>query len=299
MLKSIHILLTYTCNFTCDHCFLYCGPERSETFTLSGLTKLLKEADKIKSVDSIGFEGGESFLYFPLLLNGVRQANQLGFRTNTQTNCYWAMSVEDAVLWLKPLKKAGIDTLDVSDDAFHHGDEKETHAYFARLAAEKIGLAVNSICIKEPETKEVAHDEKGEPIYLGGPKLRGRAVEKLVPGLPQRPWSEFTECPFEKLNHPSRVHIDPLGNVHICQGLLIGNMFKTPLSKIIEEYRPETHPICGPLLHGGPAKLAEATGTEHKNSYVDACHFCSDLCSKLRTIYPEQLGPSFVYGDHS
>lgn len=27
MLTGVHLLLTYTCNFACDHCFLYCGPE--------------------------------------------------------------------------------------------------------------------------------------------------------------------------------------------------------------------------------------------------------------------------------
>jgi len=27
MIKEVHFLLTYTCNFECDHCFLYCGPD--------------------------------------------------------------------------------------------------------------------------------------------------------------------------------------------------------------------------------------------------------------------------------
>jgi MoaA/NifB/PqqE/SkfB family radical SAM enzyme len=26
-MNGIHFLLTYTCNFECDHCFLYCGPK--------------------------------------------------------------------------------------------------------------------------------------------------------------------------------------------------------------------------------------------------------------------------------
>ena len=27
MLTGIHFILTYTCNFECDHCFLYCSPK--------------------------------------------------------------------------------------------------------------------------------------------------------------------------------------------------------------------------------------------------------------------------------
>ena len=26
MLTGVHFLLTYACNYECDHCFLYCGP---------------------------------------------------------------------------------------------------------------------------------------------------------------------------------------------------------------------------------------------------------------------------------
>ncbi|MBA7600088.1 hypothetical protein ES703_07135 [subsurface metagenome] len=34
-------------------------------------------------------------------------------------------------------------------------------------------------------------------IYFeGGAMFRGRAVEKLVEGLPQRRWEELTECPI-------------------------------------------------------------------------------------------------------
>jgi len=294
-MKAIHILLTYTCNFSCDHCFLYCGPERNETFTLACLNELLKEAQKIESIDTIGFEGGESFLYFPLLLEGIKKANRLGYITNTQTNCYWARTTDDAMLWLKLLKDAGMNTIEVSDDSFHHGDEKETHADMARQAAIQLKLDVNSICIQSPETKAGSHDEKGQPIYAGGPKLRGRAVEKLAPDLPVRSFSKFTECPFERLDNPMRVHIDPLGNVHICQGLLIGNMFKTPLSKIIREYHVESHPVCGPLFKGGPVNLAKEANLTHQVSYVDACHFCSDLCSQLLDTHPEYIGPSFIF----
>ena len=47
MLTGVHFLLTYTCNFECDHCFLYCSPWSQGTFTISQVTDVLEESKKI------------------------------------------------------------------------------------------------------------------------------------------------------------------------------------------------------------------------------------------------------------
>ena len=44
MLTGAHVLLTYTCNWECDHCFLYCGPNSPGTFTLVQIRKLLDQS---------------------------------------------------------------------------------------------------------------------------------------------------------------------------------------------------------------------------------------------------------------
>jgi hypothetical protein len=126
--------------------------------------------------------------------------------------------------------------------------------------------------------------------------FRGRAVEKLVKELPRRPWGEYRECPYEDLREPERVHLDSYGNVHICQGISMGKMWETPLSKLVREYEADTHPICGPLLNGGPAALAEVHQTEVQESYVDACHCCYDVRLRLLERYPQYLTPKQVYG---
>ena len=105
MLSGIHFLLTYSCNFACDHCFLYCGPEAEGTFTLNQLKAVFDQMEKIKSISMVYFEGGEPFLYYPLMLEGLRLAQDRGFKAGVVTNAYWATSVEDAELWLKPLQR--------------------------------------------------------------------------------------------------------------------------------------------------------------------------------------------------
>jgi hypothetical protein len=275
---------------------LYCSPNTEGTFTLEQVRSVLDEINKIESIDSVCFEGGESFLFYPLLLESVKFASGQGLDTAIETNTYWATSVEDAILWLKPLKEAGLSLLEISDDAFHHGDEINNSAKRARVAAEEVGLRVNLICIDKPRVSNPGKQDKGKPIYLGGPKLRGRAVDKLTMGLPTQSWDKLTECPFEDLRDPGRVHVDVFGNVHLCQGLSMGNMWETPLSELVKNYNPATHPICGPLLAGGPAQLARANKVVHKNEYVDACHFCTDICISLIDKYPNLITPGQVYG---
>lgn len=298
MLTGIHLLLTYVCSFECDHCFLYCGPNSEGTFTLNQVKMALDEAAKIGTVSSVYFEGGEPFLYYPLMVEGIKIAREKGFETGVVTNGYWATTEEDAQLWLRPLVDLQLAGLSVSDDAFHHGDVKVTPAQLALAAARHLGMPSDSICIEEP-TVEMSTDkdqEKGAPVIGGGAMFRGRAVEKLVEGLPTRPWNELTECPYENLRDPGRVHLDPHGHVHLCQGLSMGNMWETPLSTLVENYNPDAHPICGPLLEGGPALLARRYAIEHEDEYVDECHFCYLLRLALIDKFPQYLAPRQVYG---
>ena len=296
MLTGIHMILTYMCNFECDHCFLYCSPDTQGTFTLNQVKQVFEELSKIGTIETIGFEGGEPFLYYALMLESIKLAHKKGFKTAIETNSYWATTEEDAELWLKPLYKARLSILEVSDDAFHHGEEHVTPAKYAAAAAQNLGIPVNSICIDQPTVKEATDQAKGEPIYVGGPKLRGRAVEKLIEGLPKQSWEKHTECPFEDLRNPQRVHLDVYGNVHLCQGLSMGNMWETPLSELLKNYDADTHPICGPLLRGGPAQLAKEHHIPHEDEYVDPCHFCSKICLALIGTFPQYLAPRQVYG---
>ena len=298
MLSEIHFLLTYQCNFECDHCFLYCSPQSQGTFTIQQVDQVLAEALKIGSIEWIYFEGGEPLLYYPLLVESVRRANQKGFQVGIVTNAYGALAAEDAELWLKPLAEAGLGYLSISDDTFHYGDEEVTPASIASAAALKLGIDSSPICIEPPNVlaPSSTDEEKGQTVIGGGAKFRGRAADKLTEGLPLRPWNELRECPYEDLFSPSRVHVDSFGNIHICQGISIGNFWEEPLSEIMTSYHPDTHPICGPLHKGGPAELAMALDLIPEEGYVDECHLC--FLSRRETIdkYPEYLTPKQVYG---
>ncbi len=297
MLTGVHFLLTYTCNLECDHCFLYCSPWSRGTFTIGQVTRVLDEAVKIGTVEWIFFEGGEPLLFYPLLLESIRRASARGFKVGVVTNAYGAVSEEDAELMLKPLANAGLTYLSVSNDPYHYGEDAQNPAATAHRVAQRLGIDTSPICIEAPVVTQASSGaNKGQPVVGGGPKFRGRAVAKLAEGLPLRPWQEFRECPYEELESPSRVHVDAFGHVQLCQGISIGNMWAAPLSDIIAGYRADVHPICGPLLRGGPAELARAYGQTPASGYIDACHLCYLTRKAVIDRYPEALAPRQVYG---
>jgi Radical SAM superfamily len=295
MLKHIHFLLTYACNYECDHCFLYCGPHASGTFTIEQIVRVLDEAKKIGTVEWIYFEGGEPFLYFPIMVEGLRLAKQAGFRTGVVTNCYWATGEADAALWLKPMATAGIDDLCLSNDDFHFENPTRSPATLAGRAAAAVGIGAGSICIEKPGVEPPA-GTRGAPVVRGGALFKGRAADTLTGGLPTRPRETFTRCTHEELVSPGRVHVDPYGHVMPCQGISLGNMWQQPLSEIMGEYKAAGHPICGPLEKGGPTALAQVYDIDPYGEFVDECHYCFAVRRQLVDRFPHLLGPRQLYG---
>ena len=137
----------------------------------------------------------------------------------------------------------------------------------------------------------------GGKMVVGGDVLfKGRAVDKLLGDLPRLKYTNFRDCPHENLKSPERVHLDPFGNIHICQGIVIGNINMIPLKEIMNGYHPEMHPIIGPLMSGGPAELAREYGFDISGGFVSHCHLCFEARRALMDEFPEYLTPKQVYG---
>ena len=291
-LSGLHILLTYQCTYECEHCFVWGSPRQSGALTLEQVEQVLQQA-KDAGVESIYFEGGEPFLYYAILAKGVRLAAEMGFSVGIVSNAYWANTVADAIENLQPF--AGrIDDLTVSSDVFHCGECLGERPQNALVAAKWLNIPTGMISIAPPETE--SKQTHGQIEDQGAVMYRGRAASQLVTRAALHPWEEFTSCSHEDLREPGRVHLDPLGNLHICQGLVIGNVFEKSLRRICDEYDADAHPICGPLLAGGPAALVTEYNLPHASSYADACHLCYSARTNLRPRFPAILAPDQMYG---
>ncbi|MBI2333311.1 MAG: radical SAM protein [Chloroflexi bacterium] len=291
-LEGLHILLTYKCTYECDHCFVWGSPWQNGTLTLEQIENILNQA-KDAGVQSIYFEGGEPFLFYAILKQAVHKAADMGFSVGIVSNAYWATSVADAEEWLYPLMGRLAD-LTVSSDLFHCGECLGERPQNAIVAAKWLGIPTGMISIAQP--KEDTKSSHGQIEDESAVMYRGRAAEKLARKAPSHPWEEFDACPHEDLREPGRVHLDPFGNLHICQGIVIGNLFEKPLKQICEEYDMESHPICGLLHSGGPAALVTEYNLPHASSYADACHLCYEARVALRARFPDLLAPDQMYG---
>lgn len=291
-LSGVHILLTYKCLYECDHCFVWSSPRSEGTMTLAHLEDIIWQAHEIPSVKRVYFEGGEPFLFYPLMLRGAELARNLSLEVGVVTNAYFATDDKATDLWLRPLAELGISDLSLSTDSYHGTGEENKMVERARRAAKRLGVPVGVIEI-----------ESVEDLSGPGPKdkskgqlcFRGRAAAELAGRVKKRPWRTFDSCP-EEPPEIGRVHVDPYGNVLFCQGISVGNAWKRPLKTIMSDLDPRKHPIIGPLMEGGPVELARRYNVKPKKAYADACHMCYDVRCALRkrgaakgVLVPDQL----------
>jgi hypothetical protein len=293
-LNGLHLLLTYQCTFECDHCFVWGSPWQTGTMTIDTIRTILNQAKETTSMEWIYFEGGEPFLYYQTMLAGINAAFDRGFKIGIVTNSYWASSEEDALLWLTPLV-GKVQDLTISSDLFHFSEKVSQQSKYVTRAAEILNIPLGIICIEQPEIQGVSSIGQIPP-EAASIMYRGRAAEKLASKTTSYPAALFSKCPHENLVDPGRVHIDSLGNMHICQGISLGNIFTSSINEICDAFEPYAHPIIRVLLEGGPYNLLKQYDIPDTSNYADACQLCYEARKLLRSQFPEILGPDQMYG---
>ncbi len=172
--------------------------------TLKQIQELLREAKKPRTVESAAFEGGEPFLYYPIMLSGIKEAHSKDFKVEALSNAYWATCSEDAQEWLRPLE-LGVADLGLSSDTYHGEGTEADRVEIGVEEAQRLGIRAGMMATtRMPQKLASFQGEVTELMY------RGRAVKGLVEGTPRKPWTELGECTREKLAFPERVHVDPL-----------------------------------------------------------------------------------------
>jgi hypothetical protein len=284
-LTGLHLLLTYQCTFECDHCFVWGSPWQEGTMTAEIISKIIDQARDVHSIEWIYFEGGEPFLYYPLLMYGIDYAKKHGYKVGIVTNGYWANDTLDALLWMKPFE-GKIDDLSISSDLFHYNEKISAQSQNILKVCETLNIPVGIISISQIDQD----DSNGSLMY------RGRAADKLAAKHENISVDRFTECPYEDFSDPGRFHVDPLGYLHVCQGIIAGNVYDKPLADIFSSYDPEYHPIINHLMQGGPLKLAQTYHIPTRKFYADACQLCYETRNAIRVENSQFLQPDQMYG---
>jgi MoaA/NifB/PqqE/SkfB family radical SAM enzyme len=196
-LKGVHFLLTYRCDLECDHCFVWGSPKGKGTFTLNQVRSVLLEAKKLGTVNYVAIEGGEPFLFYPIMVKTVKEAVNLGFHVEILSNCYWATCSEDATEWLAPIAEAKNVELSLSCDLYHGEKWESEEVKNAAKAAKNLEIKAGIISVKHTNLASSIKEIEGAKVSSWELMYKGRAFTKLTENASKKPWREFTRCPYE------------------------------------------------------------------------------------------------------
>ena len=149
-LRGLHLLLSYRCILEYDHCFVWGSPKQTGTMTSDQVQEILRQGREIGTLEWVYFEGGEPFLYYPLLVVGVGLAQSFGFRVGLVSNGYWATVVKDATEWLRPFVGV-VEDLSISCDPYHADEKMRNLAENALSAADRLGIPAGLVAIAQPD----------------------------------------------------------------------------------------------------------------------------------------------------
>jgi pyruvate-formate lyase-activating enzyme len=294
---------TYQCNLTCAHC---CVPiEWPERLDLAVALQFLEDA-RPEGIRTLGFTGGEPFLYPEFVLAVTKRAAELGYGFDkVMTNGVWFADAAELHRVLTDLRDAGFNgKLGLSVDKFH-GIQTGKLATFCRTARrvfDRDSIVSLSYASRSP-------DQGLEPIQKlakeldavvdWSPLLRRYllvaadftmtlnwnhlATVERAEGLPGNPWDgewfaeDYCEGPGQALI------VNPKGEVKPCCGfasdldqLTIGNIYTDSAAQVIEQGRQ--HPYVGKVFREGLTAIRDEILSRNPDALPGAtsnhCYFC-------------------------
>ncbi|MFX0138432.1 MAG: hypothetical protein ACFFDN_32620, partial [Candidatus Hodarchaeota archaeon] len=237
-------------------------------------------------------------------------------RRGVITNSFWAKNNEIAKKKLERLKKAGLTALTFSSDFFHQEFVPLDYVRNSLKAAVVLGfdnLYVDSYFVNDNTTDnylnqitksnlEIIGDMKNVEFHRLPMSVEGRGTD-LTEYLNLNVELPSGGCPVPfwidgDLENPETVEIDCEGNVTLCPGICIGNTNIQSLTKIIQDYDINNHPVLSIIWEEGPKgllEIAKEQGFQQNQQYFNECHLCYELRKFLQPIYPNSLAPRDCY----
>ncbi len=299
---------TYQCNLTCPHC---CVPiEWTDRLDLAVALRFLEDARE-RGIATLGFTGGEPFLYSEFVIAVTRRAAELGYRFDKiVTNGVWHTDAAHLRGVLSGLAAAGFTgRLGLSVDKFH-GIHTAKAAEFCRVARQifaRDNVLSLSYASRHPdaglEPARVLAREL-DAVIDWSPLLRRyllvsdeltmtlnwnhlAAVERAehFSGSWDGAWfqEDYCEGPGQALI------VNPRGDVKPCCGfasdldqLTIGNIYRDSVRQIIR--RARRHPYVGKVFRDGLTAIRDEILARDPDALPAAtsnhCFFCWYVLAK-------------------
>jgi hypothetical protein len=263
----------------------------------------------------IHFTGGEPFLNFPLLLEAVRLASELGIPNYAETNAGWCLNGETTIRRFVALRDAGMAAILISCSPFHAESvplartllaiEKATEVfgrqqvivYMPHCLAQIQQFGTQGTVPLERYVERFGLAEAGRMLWDAyGIIPSGRSGYRLGHLARKQPPVAFEaeNCRLEIL-YAHHSHFDLYGNYisWFCGGLTVGDWHELP--RLLDDFRARRYPPIIDLLVGsGPYALFDRARQQHgyrelPQGYTGKCHLCVDVRKHLAQCgdYPE------------
>jgi radical SAM protein with 4Fe4S-binding SPASM domain len=294
---------TYQCNLTCPHC---CVPiEWPDRLAIAVAIRFLEDARR-QGIGSLGFTGGEPFVYPEFVIAVTRRAAELRFQFDkVMTNGVWFADESELNRVLVELRDAGFTgKLGLSVDKFHgiHTSKLATFCRAARRIFDRDMILSLSYASRAPDQglepiQKLASEL--DAIIDWSPLLRRHllvaphftmtlnwnhlATVDRAEGLPGDPWDgewfveDYCEGPGQALI------VNPKGEVKPCCGfasdldqMTIGNIHTDSAAEIIENGR--NHPYVGKVFREGLSAIRDEIVARDPSALPgktsNHCYFC-------------------------
>ena len=142
MFSKLAIALTDRCTASCDMCCFGCSPKGEHHLETVLIKNAIDEAFECGNIRTIGFTGGEPFIYYDQLLECASYANDKGMEVTINSNGFWGgdkLSAKDKVAGLKA---AGVKSIWFSADRYHQSFVPQADLLQAMRVAKDAGLLV-------------------------------------------------------------------------------------------------------------------------------------------------------------
>lgn len=290
MPQELAILPWNTCTARCDHCGPSSGPSDNTHISHAKVLSLINEAGtNYEKPWYLSLSGGEIFLHYDRLLEYCKTAYSHGGTTAVITNCFWASSLEKALIMLEPLVENGLSLLGISFDKFHEPFISAEYVGNAIQAAQNLRLSVQvrSVATKSNRLWKILEQLSSNfhwyVDFIEIPCVpAGRAINR-VPKDELLYMNNYPkgECPGASLT------INPKGDGMICcngaseiEGMNVGNIQDYSLAQLEQNFR--TSFLVKYLLAEGPAGAVNFLSAHEKKTleekpYVSVCHLCHEI----------------------
>lgn len=270
----------------------------------------------------VHFTGGEPFLHFPLLLEGVRLASELGIPDYVETSASWCLDQARAVEDFQLLKEAGLHAVLISCSPFHAETIPPSRTIRALEAALEV-FGPDQVTLYLPEFLTVIQlfdVERTTPISryvetFGLEEARrilwqgygiisgGRSGYELGHITPRRAAEAFDgiDCVMD-IVYAHHSHMDLYGNFisGFCGGLAVGDWHDLP--RLVADFEAGRYPpLIELLVDKGPYGLCLLAEEQHgysrrEGGYTGKCHLCVDVRRHLvKSRDSVELRPSGFY----